>query len=88
MRSKMCVRLRATTLISESHAPAIAYSARDASCLTGACVEFVGIVARAVGPSFVTHPQMLPSVLTPVLEKLGDPVREVTLQPCMLAIPL
>lgn len=84
----MYVRLRAAGVVSESHTPAIVNSARDAACLAGACVEFVGIVARAVGPSFVTHPQMLPSVLTPVLEKLGDPVREVTLQPCMLARPL
>ena len=58
--------------------PRTIHRARDASCLAGACVEFVGIVARAVGSSFVTHPQMLPSVLTPVLEKLGDPDREVS----------
>ena len=51
--------------------------ARDAACLTAACTEFFGVVARSVGVSFVTHPHLLPTVLTPGLEKLGDPSREV-----------
>ena len=43
----------------------------------GVCTEYIGVVARALGRDFVTLPRMLPALLAPVLEKLGDPSQEV-----------
>ena len=90
-RDRRCACARRGSLIVEISLPVCGNRARDAVCLTGACIEFVGIMARAVGPSFVKHPQMLPSVLTPLLEKLGDPDREVMtclLQDCICALQI
>ncbi len=50
---------------------------RDTACLVGICVEVCGVVARALGRNFVSHPRLLPAVLAPLLEMLGDTDEEV-----------
>ncbi len=35
-------------------------------------LESVGIAARSVGVEFGRHPRLLPAVLAPLLDKLGD----------------
>ena len=56
--------------------PRALFRARDACCLVSVCTEYVGVVARALGRDFVTLPRMLPVLLAPMLEKLGDTSNE------------
>ena len=64
-------------LLTHARVPRALFRARDACCLVSVCTEYVGVVARALGRDFVTLPRMLPVLLAPMLEKLGDPSNEV-----------
>ena len=47
-------------------------TSRDSVVLLCTALQFISVAARSTGSLFDSHPRLLPSILAPLLDKLGD----------------